>query len=53
MPAQRLHNLDSLAPLLQRPLGVFSDIDGTLAPIVSEPEEARVLPACREALERL
>src|SRR5438105_14811017 len=54
MPAQRLDNLDSLAPLLQRrPLGVLSDIDGTLAPIVSEPEEARVLPACREALERL
>jgi trehalose 6-phosphate phosphatase len=32
---------------------VVCDIDGTLAPIVSTPEQARVLPAALEQLERL
>jgi trehalose 6-phosphate phosphatase len=32
---------------------VASDFDGTLAPIVAEPERARMLPEARSALERL
>ena len=35
------------------PLLVASDLDGTLAPIVSRPEDARVPPATLAALERL
>ena len=33
--------------------GVFLDVDGTLAPIVSRPELARVLPEIPELLERM
>jgi trehalose 6-phosphate phosphatase len=36
-----------------RPVGLFSDIDGTLAPIVPRPEDARVTARCRELLRRL
>jgi trehalose-phosphatase len=37
--------------LLERaPLGVFSDIDGTLSPIVPWPEDARISEKCRSAL---
>lgn len=36
-----------------RPLLVASDLDGTLAPIVARPEDARVPPATLAALERL
>src|SRR6478672_2833546 len=44
-----------VAPLRADPRrgAVVCDIDGTLAPIVAVPEEARVLPAALEALERL
>ena len=43
----------ALAILRVRPSGIFVDIDGTLSPIVSIPEEARVLPASRQALRDL
>jgi trehalose 6-phosphate phosphatase len=33
--------------------GLVTDIDGTISPIVARPEEARVLPRARQALERL
>ena len=44
-----------VAPLRAHPSrgAVLCDIDGTLAPIVAMPEEARVLPAALAALERL
>lgn len=32
---------------------IFCDFDGTLAPIVARPEQARLLPAARQALRRL
>jgi trehalose 6-phosphate phosphatase len=52
--AQFLSTIDPLLPLLEkRPVGVFSDIDGTLAPIVSRPEDARVSDACRRSLQAL
>jgi len=54
MPARELRSLVPLAPLLARGrLGLFSDIDGTLAPIVREPEEARVTARCRHLLQWL
>ena len=44
-----------LAPLLddQSTTGVFSDFDGTLAPIVDHPEDARPSPGVTDALRRL
>jgi len=39
--------------LVHQPLGVFSDIDGTLSPIVDNPADARVSPRCRELLLQL
>jgi trehalose 6-phosphate phosphatase len=33
--------------------GLITDVDGTIAPIVMRPEDARVLPRAREALEQL
>jgi trehalose 6-phosphate phosphatase len=39
--------------LSARPSALVSDLDGTLSPIVSTPEEAFVLPGCRRVLERL
>ena len=49
--------LRSIAPLLavlrERPLGVLSDIDGTLSPIVDRPGEATVPEPVREALRGL
>lgn len=36
-----------------RPILVITDFDGTLSPIVSEPDDARVVPQARRALERL
>jgi trehalose 6-phosphate phosphatase len=49
--------LRSIAPLMrvirERPLGVMSDIDGTLSPIVERPGEATVPEAVREALRAL
>ncbi|MEE8442428.1 MAG: trehalose-phosphatase [Dehalococcoidia bacterium] len=34
-------------------VGLISDVDGTLAPIVDSPAEANLSPLCREALRRL
>jgi trehalose 6-phosphate phosphatase len=52
--AQFLSTIEPLLPLLEdRPLGVFSDIDGTLAPIVSRPEDARVSESSRASLTAL
>jgi len=49
-----LTDIDPLRPLLsRRPLGLFSDIDGTLSPIVERPEDAAVTPRSRSLLERL
>jgi trehalose 6-phosphate phosphatase len=52
-PDRRLGAL--LAPLRERPgeLAVLCDVDGTLAPIVARPEEARLLDGAREVLESL
>ena len=52
--AARLASIEPLRPMLEaRPLGIFSDIDGTLAPIVANPEDARDFAARQELLERL
>ena len=52
--AQTLTNIEPLLPLLrQRPLGVLSDIDGTLAPIVPRPEDAAVPEETRRLLRGL
>ena len=52
-----VHPLTSIEPLLpvirQRPLGLMSDIDGTLSPIVPRPEEATVPEATRTLLRQL
>jgi trehalose 6-phosphate phosphatase len=46
--------MGQLDPVLgRRPLGVFSDIDGTLSPIVERPQDAVVTARCRGLLERL
>jgi len=43
-----------LVELLRAPhAGLVTDIDGTISPIVARPEEARVVPAARTALEGL
>ena len=52
--AKQLRDIEPIRPLLaRRPLAVFSDIDGTLAPIVPDPEVARVTDRAREALRDL
>lgn len=52
--AQTLTSIEPLLPVLrQAPLGVLSDIDGTLAPIVPRPEDARVPEETRELLRTL
>lgn len=38
--------------LAQRPLGLVFDIDGTLSPIVSTPDEARLYPGVADLLEQ-
>ncbi len=49
--AEELTGIAPLRPLLaRRPLGVISDIDGTLAPIVPNAEDARVTDRNRELL---
>ena len=54
MAAAPLTDIELLRRLLSvRPLGVFSDIDGTLAPIVPRPEDAKITPRSRELLKRL
>ena len=49
--AEELRDIEPLRPLLERtPLAILSDIDGTVAPIVSNPEEARISKRAREAM---
>jgi len=46
-----LTDIEPLRSLLAiKPFGLFSDIDGTLSPIVERPEDARVTPRCRDLL---
>jgi trehalose 6-phosphate phosphatase len=54
VPAGELR-AELLAPFAARPdrAGVFTDFDGTLAPIVDDPATARPLPAALDALRRL
>jgi trehalose 6-phosphate phosphatase len=52
--AEELRDIEPLLPLLdRRPLAVLSDIDGTLAPIVPNPEDAHVSERARAALTAL
>lgn len=52
--AKALDSIEPLLPLIrQRPLGVMSDVDGTLAPIVPRPEDATVPEATRALLRQL
>lgn len=49
--AEELRDIEPLRPLLSRkPFAIFTDIDGTLAPIVPNPEDARISPRARDAL---
>lgn len=49
--AEELRDIEPLRPLLDRkPFVILSDIDGTLAPIVPNPEDARISGRAREAL---
>lgn len=49
--------LTSIEPLqeviLREPLGIFSDIDGTLAPVVRDPAKSRISPRAKELLSGL
>ena len=47
------HQTQALAVLRARPSALITDVDGTLSPIVSSPQEAEVLPECRGALAKL
>ena len=52
--AQTLTSIGPLLPMLrQQPFGVLSDIDGTLAPTVRKPEDARVPEETRALLRGL
>src|SRR3990172_5769766 len=52
--ARELTSIEPLLPVIrQRPLGLLSDIDGTLAPIVPRPEDAAVPDAVRALLGQL
>jgi trehalose 6-phosphate phosphatase len=54
MAAVPLTDIKSLRSVLSaRPLGLFSDIDGTLSPIVPRPDEAKVTPRSRALLRHL
>ena len=49
-----LDNLEQISALLsKRPVGLISDLDGTLSEIVPVPDEARVSPSMRKTLEDL
>jgi len=49
--AEELRDIEPLRPLLDRkPFAILSDIDGTLAPIVPNPEDARISARARDAL---
>lgn len=51
---QPLTSIEPLLPVIrQRPLGLLSDVDGTLAPIVPRPEDARVPDSTRTLLGQL
>lgn len=52
--AVELISIESLEPVLREgPLAVLCDIDGTVAPIVSHPEDAHISPRAKAALEAL
>ena len=52
--AEELTDLAPLRSLLAcEPLGIVSDIDGTLAPIVDDPDDAAVSARCRALLQAL
>ncbi|GAG10881.1 unnamed protein product, partial [marine sediment metagenome] len=52
--ARPLTSIEPLLPVVRRrPLGLLSDIDGTLSPIVARPEDAAVPEAIRAPLRRL
>ena len=52
--AKALRSIEPLLPVIRRrPLGVMSDIDGTLAPIVARPEDATAPEATRRLLRQL
>ena len=52
--AEELRDIEPLRPLLSRkPFAILSDIDGTLAPIVPNPEDARISPRARDAIRQL
>ncbi len=52
--AAELTSIEPLRAIIRtRPLGIFSDIDGTLAPIVRDPAAAAISPRAKELLERL
>ncbi len=53
LPDLLAHRDAALALLRRRPACVFTDIDGTLSPIVADPLAATVPPATRLALEAL
>lgn len=49
--AEELRDIEPLRPLLDRkPFAILSDIDGTLAPIVPNPEDAHISARARNAL---
>ncbi len=52
--AEELQDIEPLRPLLShKPFAILSDIDGTLAPIVPNPEDARISSRARDALLQL
>jgi trehalose 6-phosphate phosphatase len=52
--AEELRSIEPLRPLLAlTPLAILSDIDGTVAPIVPYPEDARITNRARAALREL
>lgn len=52
--ARPLTSIEPLLPVIRRrPLGLLTDVDGTLAPIVPRPEDARVPEATRTLLRQL
>ncbi len=51
--AAELISIEPLRDVIRPPLGIFCDIDGTLAPIVRDPATAAISPQAKELLERL
>jgi trehalose-phosphatase len=55
-PSRATHHLvdeDLRERLVRAQLGLLLDFDGTLSEIVATPDQARLLPSCREAVEHL